>query len=525
VIGFGKRAQTPPLQPVAAGELQGAPLRRAMGLVTVSWVFGSVWATAIGGAPFSLFARDLRASEFQIGLLAALPFLASLVSMPASLLTERTGARKKIFLAGLYLQRLLWFPIALIPLWLMTRNAGAASAHSGLAISVFMGLVLLMHCAGATGGPAWLSWMADIVPDRVRGKYFSRRRQWGILSAIPTALLVGWLLDTYARNAVGGLSTMHWCALIFMCSAVFGIIDIHMFQYVPDVPMEPRRHGSVFKLLGGPLRDGQFLHFAGFVGTLTFAVSFMGQFVTFYLLDKVGVTGTGIQLMLLVAPMLTQLVVLPAWGRAADRMGKKPVMAIASLGLVPVGLGWCFMGPGMAWLGYLLSAAGAALWTGVEVANLNFVLEFSGSKNEDGEQSAGSAYVAVNSVIINVAGCLGGLSAGLIAMFLKDWHMQISLLGLHTVGFYEVLFALSGVLRLVAAAVFLPGLHEHDARPTVETIRFMGSNIYNNLFNAILMPLRALRVRREDDEADDDRHPPRPLVPATAGADNLPQAA
>jgi len=49
------------------------------------------------------------------------------------------------------------------------------------------------------------------------------------------------------------------------------------------------------------IRDRQFLLFGGFVGTLTFAVSFMGQFVTFYLIDKVGVTGTGIQLMLLVA--------------------------------------------------------------------------------------------------------------------------------------------------------------------------------------------------------------------------------
>src|SRR5829696_3880234 len=99
---------------VQAGELQGQGLRRAMGFVTVSWVFGAVWQTAIGGAPFSLFARDLKASELQIGILAALPFLASLVSMPASLLTERTGARKKIFLYGQYAQRLLWIPIALV---------------------------------------------------------------------------------------------------------------------------------------------------------------------------------------------------------------------------------------------------------------------------------------------------------------------------------------------------------------------------------------------------------------------------
>lgn len=473
----------------------GQPLRRALSVVTLSWVFGSVWATAIGGAPFSLFARDLRATEFQIGLLAALPFLASLVSMPASLLTERTGARKRIFLFSHYAQRLLWFPIALIPLWLVLRH----NAHSA-AIYIFMGLILLMHSLGAFGGPAWLSWMADIVPDRVRGKYFSRRRQWGILSAIPTALAVGWMLD-HLIPAGDSHANLRGCAILFMCAAIFGLVDIHLFQYVPAVPMEPRKRESIFKLLGGPLRDRQFLLFGGFVATLTFAVSFMGQFVTFYLIDRIGVTGTGVQLMLLVAPMVAQLLVLPVWGHAADRMGKKPVLAIASLGLVPVGLGWCFMGPGLHWLGYVLSVAGAALWTGVEVANLNFVLEFSGSRDADaGENRGGSAYVAMNSVIINIAGCLGGIFAGLIANLLKDWHWEPGIPGLHSLTFYEVLFALSGLLRLVAAVAFLPLLREPDAGTTVEALRLMSANIYNNLFSAILMPLRLMRVRsRESD--------------------------
>jgi MFS family permease len=337
-----------------------------------------------------------------------------------------------------------------------------------------------------------MSWMADIVPDRCRGKYFSRRRQWGILSAIPTALIVGWVLDHFVQPH-NPLSTLHWCALLFLCSAVFGLVDIHLFQYVPAVPMEPRKRTSIFKLLGRPLRDRQFLLFGGFVGTLTFAVSFMGQFVTFYLIDRIGVTGTGILLMLLVAPMIAQLLVLPVWGHAADRMGKKPVLAIASLGLVPVGLGWCFMGPNLAWLGYVLSVAGAALWTGVEVANLNYVLEFSGTNDTE---NGGSSYVAMNSVIINIAGCLGGLSAGVIAKVLKDWHWDPGIPGLHQVTFYEVLFALSGVMRLVAAAAFLPRLHEPNAARTVEALRMMSSNIYNNLFNAILMPLRFLRVQK-----------------------------
>ena len=55
----------------------GAPLRKAMGLVTVAWVFGSVWTVAISGTPLTLFARTLGASPFQFGLLAAIPFAAS----------------------------------------------------------------------------------------------------------------------------------------------------------------------------------------------------------------------------------------------------------------------------------------------------------------------------------------------------------------------------------------------------------------------------------------------------------------
>jgi hypothetical protein len=79
---------------------------------------------------------------------------------------------------------------------------------------------------------------------------------------------------------------------------------------------------------------------------------------------------------------------------------------------------------------------------------------------------------------------------------LKDWHWNPGILGLHEMTFYEVLFALSGVMRLLAAAVFLPRLHEPNAARTVEALRMMSSNIYNNLFNAILMPLRFLRVQK-----------------------------
>jgi MFS family permease len=180
-------------------------------------------------------------------------------------------------------------------------------------------------------------------------------------------------------------------------------------------------------------------------------------------------------------------------------MGKKPVLAIAALGLVPVGLGWCFLSRDALWLGYLLSAAGAVLWAGVETANFNIVLEMAGSGDEPGETRAtGSSYVAVNSVIINIAGCLGGLAAGAIAQGLRNWSWESPIPGLGRFTFYEVLFAISGLLRLAAVVIFLPQLHEPTARPAREALRFITANIYNNLFNGVMQPIRMMRLRQRE---------------------------
>ena len=483
----GVRGNTPSQRPSAW------PARRSLELITLGWFFGSVWLTATTGSPTTVFLKGLGATPFQFGVVAALPFIASLLSLPASLLIERTGERKKVFLYGLYLQRLLWFPIALLPLWLVSwyGDAGAAGA-----MKIFLLLMLIMHAAGAAGGPAWVSWMADVVPERLRGKYFSRRRQWGVVSAIPTALLAGWLLDRCAATS-DAITVLRWCAILFMCAAVFGLADIHLFQYLPAVPKAPRKGSGLLKALGGPLRDGQFLWFAAFVGTLTFAVGFMQQFITLYLLDKdhVGVSSGSTQLIVLVVPMAAQFLALPVWGTAVDRMGKKPVLALAGLGLVPVALGWCFMGPHNLWLGFLLGAAHMVLWSGIDIANFNVVLEMSGSGGK-GEAGGGSAYVAVNSVIVNVAGCLGGLVAGLIAQGLKDWSWT-PLVGGRTVSFYDVLFVLSGALRLGAVVVFLPFIHEPGARTATEALRFIAATTCSVATNLVLLPARAV-LRRLD---------------------------
>src|SRR6476646_6197300 len=102
-----------------------ASLRNRLGIITLGWVFGAVWQTMVSGSPVTQFMKGLGASNFQFGLFAALPFIASLLSVPASLHIERTGRRKPLFMWSLYPQRLLWFAVALVPMWMLAHGSAA----------------------------------------------------------------------------------------------------------------------------------------------------------------------------------------------------------------------------------------------------------------------------------------------------------------------------------------------------------------------------------------------------------------
>ncbi len=487
-LGFGSDA---------SGERAGAPtLRRVLGFVTVAWMFGSVWQMMATSEPVTLFAEKLGASNFQFGLLTALPFVASLMSVPGSLLVELTGRRKGLFLGAFYVQRAMWVGIGLIPLWVIERHGWSVAGQS---LSLFLLLVFLMYAIGATGSPAWTCWMADVVPARLNGKYFSRRRQWGNLTAIPAAIFIGWFFDRI--SSANELSTLRWCAILFIGCAVCGLGDIHMFQYVPGVVGKRREKSKLLASFREPLRGRLFLRFSGYIGVLTFGNNLLGQFATLYLLQQAGASNMATQLIVVVAPMLGQLLVLGILGRAADRMGKRPLLAVASVGLIPMAIGWCFVTPGRLWMGYALSGVGAALWAGVEVANQCLVLEASGKSRARG---GGSSYVAVNTVIINLAGCFGGLTAGVMAQVLRQWNWQ-PVGGLKVFTFFDVLFVVSAVIRVGAVLALLPLLKEVGARSAWQTMRFITIGLIRaawELPRRVVEGVRRVMVRFGDSEAE-----------------------
>jgi MFS family permease len=428
----------------------------------------------ITGAALTQFAKQLGMSKVGFGMLAAMPFAGCLFQLPVSYIIERYGHRKKLFVGLGILHRVLWLLVAAIP-WLLPVTTRA------------QGMILVVAFSWSVGqmiGPAWVSWMADLVPERIRGRYFSRRSQVGQLVGLATTLLIGVVLDHAAARGPDALLKAAACGLAV--AAVFGIVDFLFFLPVAEpVRRIPDPNVSWRHLLLPPLADKNFRTFLVYTALLTFSLGYINQFVWLYILDVARMSNTAANAMLILAPLAIFMVMYPVWGRFIDRLGTKPVLVVCTLVLSLGASSWIFVSR-ESWLaGYAAGMIATIMWPGIDLANFNVLLGLS-TAQEDSQQRG--AHVAINSTVVALSGILSGVFGGVVAQRLENWHGTF--LG-QPLTFHGVLFLIASVVRIMAA-LWLIRLEDPGAHTTRSALRFMGASLYSNLQQAMFVPGRLL---------------------------------
>src|SRR5690349_8991070 len=97
--------------------------------------------------------------------MTALPFFAQFVQFPAAWLTSTLGHRR-VALGAVCLSRQVMLPLALMP-WLPLDLGG--KQHLLIAVAASSAVL------GVIGNNAWVSWMGELVPGSLRGRYFGKR--------------------------------------------------------------------------------------------------------------------------------------------------------------------------------------------------------------------------------------------------------------------------------------------------------------------------------------------------------------
>ena len=420
-------------------------IRHTMRVSVVEGGATQVFLNWTSGAVLVGFMLHLGANATDIALVASVPLLAQAASPLAALAADLLGRRRLLTAVVAILGRGIWVLAALLP------GLGLPAAElPGLMVL----LVLVSSLFQASNGTLWSAWMGDVVPQKQRGRYFGFRA--GVVGVVGMLanLAAGWFLDRVAAPI--GFQVV---ILVAVLSAGVGVA-LYFRQYDPP---SPRRRAALRDVLVTPLRDANFRRFLVFAAYWQFVVLLAAPFVIPYFLQQLELSFTEIAIWSGIAAV-TALLTSSLWGRVADRVGNKSVLALGAFlagTLLPAT--WILAGlTGHVYWIWIAGVCDALAWGAATPALFNLALVSAPSEGR-------VAFIAMYSLVAGVAGFLGGVLSGPLLTLLQA--APLHLFGMTWTG-YHSLFLISGLGRSQAWRLLRP-VREAEAWRTRDLLREM----------------------------------------------------
>ena len=421
-------------------------------------VFASIYANLTGGVFLTGFALLLGASAFQLGIIAALPFLANIFQLLGSYLVENWGHRKKFTVLLASGSMTIWAVIILLGLILFWLKLHFDSRWLILLLPISFVLASL-------AGLSWISWMSDLVPASIRGRYFGRRNMFSGLTGLIAAILAGQLLDLFHQGYLGFY-------LVFLIAILARTVSVYFLNRVPDlVPIEKTAKINYRQLLFKSWQNRNFRKYVIFAIIWGASFNLPGPFFAVYMIRDLHLNYSFLTLLTAMTALM-DLLGQRYWGIISDRVGNRPVMLINGLITVSVPLVWMFTGSHPMSLLILLPIihlySGFSL-AGFNLCNANLLFHLVPKKQN-------TVFFAVSSGATGLIIAIVTIVGGVIAKYVTP----LTLFGVEALSGLKILFALSFLTRLLAIP-FLLGVREMKETSVSSTIQVMISSRPLNL--------------------------------------------
>lgn len=330
----------PPQGPQPPGETADAQPRlpkyvfqQAVVRLNIAGALGNAFATLTNGIFRVGFFRRLGANDFHIGLLTAIPPLTNTMQLFSAYLAEKLGDRRKVSLLSFSAGRLLWIPIVLIPYTV-------ARVRPNLVIPLMLGLLVSYNLLTALGASAWYSWVADVVPEERRSKFFGNRYTMLTIVAMVCALLASRVADLFP-----GHSEFAGFAIIFGVGICLGQLDLWIHRKVPHPSMDRSTRSMSFKqLMREPWGRPEFRRFLASSLLYYIGAYFTAGLGQIYLLETLNLNFFSITLLGMVMSLSTAAFY-QMWGNIGKKIGQRTVMTICLSTGVLLGPVYFFLSP------------------------------------------------------------------------------------------------------------------------------------------------------------------------------------
>jgi len=366
-------------------------------------VASQAMGTLTGGAFLVAFAIKLGASNFVIGLLAAIGPLAQLLQLPSIFLVEKVRNRRAITVVAAALTRLSWLLIALIP-FLLAGQIG---------LTVLLVSIIVASAFGAVSGCSWNSWMRDLIPQNILGSFFSKRMRIATGVAIALSVLAAVYLDLWKKLLPK--YELQAYSILFLVGIGIGMLGVYFLARTPEKRMpSTQEKPRILRLLAQPFKDANFRKLIAFLASWNFAVNLAGPFFMVYMLRRLGLSMSFIIALSIVSQVMN-FAFLKVWGKFTDRFSNKSVLAISGPLFMFSILAWTFTTmpekyfltvPLLVAIHIVMGLASA----GVSLASGNIGLKLA-------PQGQATSYLATNTIVNSVAAGIAPILGGKFADF------------------------------------------------------------------------------------------------------------
>lgn len=437
------------------------------------------------------FALQLGASSTVIGLFAAIPFLGHLFQLPSIWLVHHFRHRKLTVMLSCVLARSFLLAIACVPF-----------LPSSLALWVMGAALCFRYSIGAISACAWNSWMRDLVPTEMLGRFMGRAMLWLTAAAVLMGLSGGYFLDWWQTHPSGPVT--HAYVILYVVGFGFGMLSVFLQTRIPEPRMTdgdtPHLHAR--DVLVAPLRNINFRRWVAFLTSCNFALNLTVPFLPVVMLTTLGFSNATV-IGVIVLGQCAFIAGLRVWGLYADRFSHKTVLGICLPLVLACLLCWAFAAGGhhaytlplIAGLMVVMGIGNA----GVTLANGALALKLAPARSA-------TAFLAANSVLGMLANGIAPLVGGLMADTLKATSFSIDLrwgsdtLHAFSLTHWDFLFLLAFAVGLYALhrLAYIEETGAHDRRAALRALVSDTARILRGVTSIPLNPVRR-RVRRGEE--------------------------
>ncbi|MEP6542054.1 MFS transporter [Microcoleus vaginatus GB1-A2] len=418
------------LSPKTALKISKQEVRSTLKASTVDGVFATVFESATGGVLLSNFLLQLGASSVEIGIFSAIPMVVNLLQPLGAYIADRTTSRHWYNLGIFGVSRLLWLMFAVAIVW------GSQYADPHQLLQWTLVTVVAASVLGAFANSNWFSWMAAVVPHRLRGRYFGFRNSALSLITLLGVPLMGWGVSTWGADPILGYGIVLLVGVLagmISLGCQFFMVDVNPQLYKKDAErhrVTKKKEKQITDFVPSVLKDSNFLMFILYFSVWTFAVNLSAPFFNIYLLKELSLD---VSLVTIYSSFSSgaNLLLLMFWGKLADRWGNRPLLIAVGLVVAVTPLLWLGTGnyPFAVWVWLpLLHLLGGTTLGAIGLCTNNIQMEIAPIEQP-------STYFAIAAAVSGVAGALGTTAGGFL----------VELPGMSL----GALFALSAAVRLV----------------------------------------------------------------------------